>query len=52
MVVVVFDITNRRSFDSVSFWVNEVRERAVEQIQIVLAGNKLDKAPSRVVAPH
>ena len=48
--MVVFDITSRKSFDSVNFWVKEVRERAVEHIQLVLAGNKLDRAPSRAVS--
>ena len=44
-VVVVYDITNRDSFESVEKWMADARElRDVDQALIVMAGNKADLA--------
>jgi len=48
--LIVFDITNHRSFDNVRYWVELLRERAVENVQIVLVGNKIDRSNERVVS--
>ena len=39
---VVFDLTNRPSFDSLQNWVNIVKEQASQYCQIVILGNKVD----------
>ncbi len=39
---VVFDLTNRRSFENVRQWIFAVRERAEPNVQIGLIGNKTD----------
>ena len=39
---VVFDLTNRPSFDSLQNWVNIVKEQASQYCQIVILGNKAD----------
>lgn len=46
--LVVFDITNRKSFEDVSVWVSEFRSVAGENTIILLVGNKID-LPDRAV---
>ncbi|KAL3853915.1 hypothetical protein ACJMK2_013229 [Sinanodonta woodiana] len=49
--IVVYDITNAKSFNSAITWVSELRQQANSQIVVVLAGNKADMAAEkRVVA--
>lgn len=49
--LVVFDITNARTFKSVGYWVETLRERAAfEHVQIILVGNKVDRAQYREVS--
>ena len=40
--LIVFDVTNRYSFDAVRGWIYEVRERADEHVVIGIIGNKCD----------
>lgn len=40
--IVVFDCTNRVSFDKAEQWVTELRDRAPVDLAIALAGNKTD----------
>ncbi|ESO84514.1 hypothetical protein LOTGIDRAFT_131980 [Lottia gigantea] len=42
--IVVYDITNQKSYDRAVAWVKELRQQANSQITIVLAGNKADMA--------
>ncbi|KAF2085790.1 ras-domain-containing protein [Saccharata proteae CBS 121410] len=44
--LLVFDITRRQTFDSVTAWLHDLRQIAEEGIVIVLVGNKADLAPS------
>jgi GTPase SAR1 family protein len=46
--VVVFDVTNRQSFDQIQGWINEL-QTAAGAIVIVLCGNKIDLAADRVI---
>ena len=39
--ILVFDITNRQSFESLQFWVDEAIENG-QEIKFVLVGNKID----------
>jgi GTPase SAR1 family protein len=49
--LVVFDVTNRKTFTSVPYWVETLREKALEEnVQIVLVGNKVDRAQFRAVS--
>ncbi|KAM0675152.1 hypothetical protein GVAV_001495 [Gurleya vavrai] len=41
-IIVVFDLTDRESFNSVSDWIEEIKAHANENIEIVLIGNKVD----------
>jgi len=45
--IVVFDVTNRESYDHLLMWFNEVRKN-VPNIPLTLVGNKID-IPNRVI---
>ena len=40
--ILVYDITQAQTFDSVKFWVRELKNNAPDDILIVLVGNKID----------
>ena len=42
IVVIVYDITNKKSFEEVDYWVNTVKELLGEEPVFGLAGNKKD----------
>ena len=47
--LLVFDITEHKSFESLQFWINEAQEN-VPDIKIILVGNKIDKENERQVS--
>ncbi|KAK3700652.1 hypothetical protein LTR37_015841 [Vermiconidia calcicola] len=47
--LLVFDITRRNTFNSVTSWLHDLRQIAEEDIVVVLVGNKSDLAPSSTV---
>ena len=47
--VLVYDITNRNSFNSLDYWLKQIRQNA-GNIPVVLAGNKIDIADQRKVS--
>jgi len=49
-IVVVFDVTDRASFASVKTWLYEVDRYAVEDVNKLIIGNKVDMATDRVVS--
>jgi Ras-related protein Rab-2A len=49
--LLVFDITRRDTFLSVTSWLHDLRQIAEEGIIVVLVGNKSDLAPSSTVSP-
>ncbi len=49
-ILLVFDITNNKSFEMVSFWIKEVNEKTdVSKIDLLLVGNKIDLQNNREV---
>ena len=48
----VFDVTNRETFDSVKKWINSIAEHADPTIIKVLVGNKIDLESERQVQRH
>ncbi|EAY14674.1 small GTP-binding protein, putative [Trichomonas vaginalis G3] len=47
--IVVFDITNQKSLDSVSYWVHTIRENASSAPLIFCCANKYDLLEERVI---
>lgn len=48
--IIVFDVTNRKSFDEVKAWHEEILVQADEDLRLVLVGNKIDLEAERVVS--
>ena len=48
--LVVYDITDRNSFDNVTFWVEGFKNETIEKVLIVLVGNKSDLNNKRQVS--
>jgi GTPase SAR1 family protein len=40
--IIVYDVTNRKSFDKVKVWLNDARQLASKDSIILLLGNKTD----------
>jgi len=38
----VYDITNRKTFNNVKYWLQSLLDSAEQEIQIMLVGNKVD----------
>jgi small GTP-binding protein len=47
--ILVYDISKRSSFDSLSTWVNEIRSNTPETLVVTLMGNKIDLKAERAV---
>lgn len=45
----LYDVTNKQSFDNISAWLAEINEYAEDDIVIMLIGNKCDMAAERQV---
>lgn len=48
--LIVYDITNRFSFENVERWIKEIKAMGDKSIYLVLVGNKSDLEPSREVS--
>ncbi|XP_029288089.1 uncharacterized protein rab44 isoform X2 [Cottoperca gobio] len=46
--VLMYDITSSQSFSAVSYWANCIQEGAAENVNILLVGNKSDRAERQV----
>jgi GTPase SAR1 family protein len=46
----IFDLTNRSSFDGLDKWVEDIRNFGPEGVNIILVGNKSDLDDDRVVS--
>ena len=48
-VLIVYDITNMETFEKIEQWLGEVKEKAGNEIKVILVGNKLDLEDRREV---
>ena len=48
--IIVFDVTNRTSYNHIPSWLREVRDRGNENVKIMLIGNKCDLEEKREVS--
>lgn len=49
-VVLVYDITNKKSFEAMSYWIEEVRQKAEKDALMIVIGNKADISDQRKVS--
>ncbi len=50
--MLVYDITNKMSFEAIERWLKEVRENADKDIVIMVIGNKSDLKHLRAIRPE
>ncbi len=48
--MVTYDVTNRKSFENVTKWIDDVRTERGQNVIVVLVGNKTDLEEERQVA--
>ena len=48
-IILIYDVTNRQTFENVKTWVNQIREEAAPNVIIYIAGNKIDMEEERKV---
>jgi Ras-related protein Rab-8A len=48
-IVLIYDITDRKTFDNVTRWMEDIKENTDSQVEVMLVGNKIDKANDRIV---
>ena len=46
----MYDITNKKSFESIPEWIKSIRDSKGENFPMILLGNKLDKEDIRVIS--
>ena len=49
-LLVVYDITDKESFEKINFWVDNIKNNAPENAKLILVGNKCDLANERKVS--
>ncbi|CAH6786668.1 Rab26 [Phodopus roborovskii] len=48
-LLLLYDITNKDSFDNIQAWLTEIQEYAQQDVVLMLLGNKVDSTQERVV---
>lgn len=49
-IIIVYDVTDRESFESVKYWMEEIDRYANESVISLLVGNKTDREEDRVIS--
>ena len=48
-IILIFDVTNVKSYENIKKWINEIKEEISEKVKIVLIGNKIDNVQERKI---
>ena len=49
-IILIYDVTNIKSFENIKKWINEIKEEISEDVIIVLIGNKIDNEGERKIS--
>jgi Ras-related protein Rab-1A len=49
-IMIVYDVTNRESFENIKMWLDDVKKYGADQVPMVLVGNKADMIRHREVS--
>ena len=49
-ILIVYSVTDQKSFDKVNKWMHEIRSLAPDDVQLILVGNKTDLDINRTVS--
>ena len=41
-IILMYDVSNKKSFDNIRKWINQINEQASKQICVILIANKID----------
>lgn len=47
--IIVFDLTNRKSFDNIKFWLSDLQDKCLKAIPFIIVGQKKDLVDQRVI---
>ena len=48
-ILLLFDVTNKKSYENVKIWMEQIKKEAYSRIAVILVGNKIDDIENRVV---
>ena len=48
-IIILFDITNKESFNNLNVWIKTIKEQCGKNMPILIAGNKIDLEENRLV---
>ena len=48
-IIILFDITNKESFNNLNVWIKTIKEQCGKNFPILIAGNKTDLEENRIV---
>ena len=48
-IILIFSVDNKKSFENVKTWVNQIKEETNEKITLILVGNKIDLVDKREI---
>ena len=48
-IILIYDVTNRKTYDNIKKWLNQIRDEASNRISIILVANKIDCEDARQV---
>jgi small GTP-binding protein len=48
-IILIYDVTSRKTFDSVKNWISQIKEEVSDKVNIILVGNKIDDVQNRKV---
>ena len=51
-ILLVYDITDRKSFDNITNWMDNIHEETGDKLPIILVGNKIDLNKERAVSKN
>ena len=49
-IVLIFDVTNKKSYENVKNWVKQIKEEVSSRVTIILVANKIDDVNHRIVS--
>lgn len=48
-IALMYDVTKKETFDNISSWLSQIKEKASPNVQIIIIGNKIDAIDNREV---
>jgi Ras-related protein Rab-1A len=49
-IILMFDVTDKETFDSISIWNNEIQNKSKKDINVLIVGNKIDLKDNRFMS--